>query len=390
MAVTTAIRFDRNELSGAFGDIGTDLPLLVGMILAAKLDPASVFVVYGIMQVATALWYRMPMPVQPLKAVAALVIAGKIAGPVLFGGGLAIGIIMVVLTLTGLIDWLARVIPKSVIRGVQLGLGLQLSILALKEFIPAGGSTGYALALVAFILTVALLGNRRYPPAIFVLSLGAVFAIATAVNVGAIGQSIGFSLPTLRIPQWSDILTGAMLLALPQVPLSLGNSLLATRQIAHDLFPERPALSLKRIALTYSAMNLVNPFFGGVPTCHGSGGMAGHYAFGGRTGGSVIIYGIFYLVLGLILSAGFGAVVGLFPRPILGVLLFFEGLTLVLLARDMMADRKGLGITVLVGLIASTLPYGYLVGMVIGTVLAHLPDRWAVGPLDRTETGIRS
>ena len=369
----TGIRFDRNEFSGAFGDIGTDLPLLVGMILAAKLDPASVFIVYGAMQVATALTYRMPMPVQPLKAVAALVIAQKVPGNVLFGGGLAIGIIMLVLTVTGAIDWLARIIPKSVIRGVQFGLGLQLATLALREYVPAAGVPGYLLAAVAFAITLALLGNRRFPPAIFVLSLGVVFALATAVNLHMLGDNIGLRMPTLRVPAWSDITAGALLLALPQVPLSLGNSLLATRQIAADLFPERPPLALRRIALTYSAMNLVNPFFGGVPTCHGSGGMVGHYTFGGRTGGSVVIYGIFYLTIGLILSVGFGAVVTLFPRPILGVLLFFEGLVLLMLVRDLADTRRDLMIAMLVGLIASTMPYGYLVGMVVGTVVSRLP-----------------
>src|SRR5437763_1504603 len=173
------IRLDRNELAGAFGDIGTDLPLIVGMILAAKLDSASVLVLFGAMQVLTALRYRMPMPVQPLKAVAALVITQKLSGSLLYGGGLAIGLLM---------------------------------------------------------------------------------------------------------------------LALPQISLSLGNSVLATQQIARDLFPER-RIGVRSIGFTYSLMNLINPFFGGIPTCHGSGGMMGHYAFGARTGGSVILYGLLYLIL---------------------------------------------------------------------------------------------
>ena len=136
IGVTTTrggIRFDRNELAGAFGDIGTDLPLIVGMILAAGLHSASVLVMFGLMQYATALRYRMPMPVQPLKAVAVLVITQKIAPEVLYGGGFAIGLVMLALTLTGGITWLARVVPKAVIRGLQLGLGIQLAMLALKK-----------------------------------------------------------------------------------------------------------------------------------------------------------------------------------------------------------------------------------------------------------------
>ena len=124
------IRFDRNELAGAFGDIGTDLPLIIGMILIAGLDAASVLIMYGAMQVMTGFLYRLPMPVQPLKAVAITVIAmkgaGKITPNILYGGGLAIGATMLVLTLTGLMDWIGRVVPNIVVRGIQFGLGLQL------------------------------------------------------------------------------------------------------------------------------------------------------------------------------------------------------------------------------------------------------------------------
>ncbi|MEB3104128.1 putative sulfate/molybdate transporter, partial [Ferviditalea candida] len=148
-------------------------------------------------------------------------------------------------------------------------------------------------------------------------------------------------------------------LALPQVPLSLGNSVLGTKQIVQDLFPDR-SLSVRKISFTYSLMNLVNPFFSGIPTCHGSGGMAGHYAFGARTGGSVIIYGSMYLLLGLFFSSGFGQIVQVFPKPILGVLLLFESLALMGLVRDISNAKSDWFIALLVGLICSLLPYGYL------------------------------
>src|SRR3977135_1029002 len=96
-AVRGGIRFDRNELAGAFGDIGTDLPLIVGVILAARLDSASALILFGVMQILTALRYRMPMPVQPLKAMAAIVISQKIGGDILLGAGLAIGVLMLFL-----------------------------------------------------------------------------------------------------------------------------------------------------------------------------------------------------------------------------------------------------------------------------------------------------
>lgn len=235
------VRFDRNELSGAFGDIGTDLPLIVGMILAAKLDPASVLVLFGLMQLLTGLVYGLPMPAQPLKAMAVLVISQKVTGNVLYGGGLAIGITMLFLTVTGLIDWLARAVPKSVIRGVQFGLGLQLSMLALTQYVPSEGRPGYILAAVAFVCTLLLLGNRRFPPAPFVILIGIAYAFLFKLSAGALVHSAGFQLPHLHRPTLADVLTGFLVLALPQLPLSLGNSILATRQIAHDLFPNGPS-----------------------------------------------------------------------------------------------------------------------------------------------------
>ena len=365
-----AIRFDRNELAGAFGDIGTDLPLIIGVIAAANLDSASALILFGVMQILTALRYRMPMPVQPLKAVAALVIAQHISGNVLFGGGLAIGIVMLLLTVTGLIDLLARVVPKAVVRGIQLGLGLQLALLALKDYVIADGVKGYILASIAFALIVMLIGSRRYPAALFVIALGLIYAVVFKLNGPTLIQGVGFRLPQVYRPGLHDIFTGFLILALPQIPLSLGNSVLATRQITEDLFPERQ-LTVRKIGFTYSLMNLINPFFGGIPTCHGSGGMMGHYAFGGRTGGSVILYGALYLILGLFFSGSFAHVVQIFPLPVLGVLLVIEGLRLILLVRDTVDLKGEFAIAVLVGLMAAGLPYGYLIGICVGTVLYY-------------------
>jgi len=372
------VRFDRNELSGAFGDMGTDFPLLVGMILVAKLDAASVLTVFGAMQLLTGLAYGLPMPAQPLKAMAVLVIAGRADAGVLYGAGLAIGILMLLLAATGLIDWLARAIPKSVVRGIQFGLGLQLAMLALTDYVPSDGRLGYALAALAFVVTLWLLGNRRFPPAPFIILLGMVYAFAFRLDGAALAQGIGLHLPQLHRPAWNDVLTGLVVLALPQLPLSLGNSILATRQIVRDLFPERP-VSVRKISLTYSLMNLINPFFGGVPTCHGSGGMAGHYAFGGRTGGSIVIYGGIYLTLGLFFSQSFLSVIELFPKPVLGVILAFEGMVLIRLVRDMASSVADFTVVVLVGLMCVGLPYGYVLGLVAGTAVSYLLNRKLTG-----------
>jgi MFS superfamily sulfate permease-like transporter len=372
------LRFDRNELAGAFGDLGTDLPLLIGIIAASGADSASILVMFGLMQVFSGLWYGLPMPVQPLKAFAALVIAQKLPGRVIFGGGLAIGLSMLVLTATGLIDALARLVPKPVVRGIQFGLALQLTTLALKEYVPADGLGGYALAAAGFLITVVLLGNRRVPAALLVIALGVAYALAFKLDLATAQRALGLRLPGWHVPAVPDILTGALLLALPQIPLSLGNSILATRQVLHDHFPAR-GITVRQISFTYALMNLVNPFFGGFPVCHGSGGLVGHYAFGARTGGSVVLYGLLFLTLGLFFSQGFQQVVQLFPLPILGVLLLFEALSLAALLRDVAERRTDLLVALLVGLLCWGLPYGYLVGLLVGTAAYYAMQRGWVG-----------
>lgn len=364
------LRFDRNEFAGAFGDIGTDMPLIIGMILAAGLHSASVLVMFGVMQLFTAFLYGIPMAVQPLKAVAVIVITQHIAPGVLYGGGLAIGIAMLLLTVTGGIDWLARVVPRSVVRGLQFGLGLQLSLLALHDYVQRDGARGYVLAGIAFLIIIPLLGNRRFPPALFVIALGVIYAMVFKLDASRISESAGFSLPVVQRLSLSDVISGFFLLAIPQIPLSLGNSVLATRQIAEDLFPER-RIGVRKLSLTYAAMNLVNPWFGGVPTCHGSGGLVGHYTFGARTGGSLVIYGSIFLVIGLFFAAGFENVVQVFPLPILGVLLLFEGLALMQMIRGEATSTRDFFIVLLVGLLANGLPYGYAVALVVGTGLHY-------------------
>ena len=372
----TRLRFDRNELSGSFGDIGTDFPLIVGMIIAADLDVASTLTMFGLMQILTGVTYGLPMPAQPLKAMAVMVIAQQAGSDLLYGGGLAVGIIMLLLSATGLIDLIAKVVPKVVIRGIQFGLGLQLASLALRDYVLSEGATGYVLAASAFAVTVLLIGNRRFPPAPFIILGGFVVAFAFRVDFDALTRGLGFEHPTLHVPTGQDVWLGLLLLGLPQIPLSLGNSILATQQIAKDLFPQR-SLSVRKISFTYAMMNVINPFFSGIPTCHGSGGMAGHHAFGGRTGGSVVIYGLLYLVLGLFCAGSFEQVVHLFPKPILGVILLFEALALLALARDMMHSAAKVSLVFAIGLLAVNLPYGYLVALVAGTLLAYLSERGA-------------
>ncbi|MFN7181497.1 MAG: putative sulfate/molybdate transporter, partial [Planctomycetota bacterium] len=334
------IRFDRNEIGGAFGDIGTDFPLIVGIILASGVNPVNVLVMFGLLQILTGLIYRMPMPVQPLKAMAVIVITQKLDSDILFGGGLAIGIVMLILSLSGFINIISRIVPLCVVRGIQFGLGLQLATLALKDYVPAEGLIGYAVAFLCFVFVILLFGNRKYPVALFVIVIGVIYALFFKLNLSYIKEGIGIQIPKFQIPTFQNIVNGFLLLSLPQIPLSIANSVLATHQTAKDLFPERAPLTVRKISFTYSIMNLIAPFFGGIPVCHGAGGMVGFYTFGARTGGAPIIYGIMYLILGLFFGKIFDNVVHIFPKPVLGVILFFEGIALIKLIFDSLLSKK--------------------------------------------------
>jgi len=365
------LRFDRNELAGSFGDIGTDLPLIIGIVLAAGLDSASVFIVFGALQILTGIVYGLPMPMQPLKAMAVLIITQKLSGEIVYAAGFAIGMTMLLLTSTGLLQRIAKWIPECVVRGIQFGLGLSLASLALKSYVPAMGLPGYVMAAIGLIVMVALWGNRRFPPGLLIIGIGFLYAFVSGLQLSTISEGLSVRIPQLHLPSLAHLWTGFLLLALPQLPLSISNSVIATEKTVSDLFPEQP-ISIGKIGITYSIVNLSAPLLGGIPVCHGCGGLAGHYAFGARTGGSVIIYGFFYLALGLFFSGVLQEVLKVFPQPILGVVLLFEALTLLSLLRDQAHNARNMMIALLVGVVALTLPQGYLLGLVVGTVIVYV------------------
>ncbi|MBN2682726.1 MAG: putative sulfate/molybdate transporter [Bacteroidales bacterium] len=366
------IKFNRNELSGAFGDIGTDLPLIIGMLLASDLQVTNVLLVFGAMQILTGFVYGIPMAVQPLKAVAMIVITQQVSGNMILMSGLLIGVIMFALSASNLLNFVEKYIPKTVIRGIQLGLGIQLALIGLKDYVPAEAVSGYVLAGISFFIAIIFIGNRKYPPAIFIILLGFVYSITFNFNQGFMQpmQPV-FQLPELNT---DDLWSAFFLLTLPQIPLSLGNSIFATKQVAKDLFPEKN-IGVKKIGLTYSIMNISSPFLGGIPVCHGSGGLAGQFTFGGRTGGSVIIYGILYILLGLFFSTNFTEITKIFPLPVLGVILMLEGTALIVLVKDIITDKKQFLIAVVIALIAIGIPYGYFVGMVVGIIMYYLSNK---------------
>lgn len=370
MPALTNIQFNRRELAGAFGDIGTSLPIIVGILLATGLNPAGVLTAFGLAQIITGLLYGLPMPVQPLKAMAVAVIAGQASGPMLQLAGLMIGAAMLILSASGALDWLSRVIPLCVVRGVQAGLGLALARVATKLVNQEGNVWGWVAAGVSILVLALLRKNHRLPGALVVIGAAVIWAAFYRVEWSSLKEGIGFTLPQAEPWPWHQWLTALTLLVLPQIPLSLSNSVIATQQTVRDLFPGKE-LTLRTIGLTYAGINLIVPWFGGIPVCHGCGGLAGYYALGARTGGAVVIYGSMFVVAGLFFSGAFAGLIHAFPKSILGAVLLVEAAVLVLLMRDLRASKPALGLSATVALICVFAPHGYLTGLVVGVAVYY-------------------
>lgn len=373
-SLRSRVAFNRNELGGSFGDLGTDLPLIMAMLVVNDLDAASTFIMFGLLQIFTGLAYGLPMPVQPLKAMAAIMITTGMSGELLYGAGLVVGITMLFLSLSGLITTFDKLVPRCVVRGIQIGLGMKLMLVAIGFMQEEG--FGWILSLVGVLIVLALSGNKKVPPSLILIILGLFVALFTGLQRDIILGGIALSLPKFYMPSLNAMAEGGLLLAIPQLPLSIANSIMATSLLVSDLFPQR-SVSVRRISMTYGVMNLVAPFVSGIPVCHGSGGLAGHHRFGARTGGSVVLYGLMYLTLGGFFASVIHEVTKIFPFPILGVLLFFEGFALLKLIRHVTAVREELSVALLVGVLIIGLPgaYGFLVGMIGGILIFEMLKR---------------
>ena len=120
------------EASGACGDLGTFIPHVIGAMTVAGLAPAGVLFGFGAFLISTGLFYGLPIPVQPMKAVSAVILTDGLKPGEVAAAGMMLGIVLLVLGVTGWIGRLARTIPQSVSAGLQLGLGMLMGVLGIK------------------------------------------------------------------------------------------------------------------------------------------------------------------------------------------------------------------------------------------------------------------
>jgi SulP family sulfate permease len=371
-------RFDRVELAGAFGDLGTLLPIVVGMILINKLSPTTVFLAFGLFYVLTGYYYRLPVPVQPLKAVGAIAIAypGQITEPVIGAAGIIFGGMLVVFSLTGFVDKLAKLFTQPVVRGIQLALGLiflrkGIELIVDRNLFLSGVAgrfpDSYAnliLGLAVFAMVLALLDNKKLPAAIAAVAAGIISGLALG-GLDGLSFSIGPTEMHFISPTLQDFWIAFIMLILPQMPLTIGNACVGTADTCYTLFPNDPLLSKAKagkFALTMGIANFPAGFLGAVPMCHGTGGLAAHYRFGARTGGAPIMIGVLLVLIALVFGEFGFTILALIPKSVLGVLLIFAGLELCPLIRSLKENEE------------------YFVALLISGIALAVPNMgWAFG-----------
>ena len=317
------------ELSGALGDLGTLLPLMLGAVAVVGLAPTPVLLGFGVFYIATALHYRLPIPVQPMKAVAAVLLTAGITPAGLAASGVMIGVVLLVLGATGSVTRLARLVPQSVLAGLQAGLGIALALVGLHLM-----ATAPLVAAVTLVLLLALLLAPRYPAAL----IGLTAAILLAQLLGAPGMQLRPMAPDILsippLPSLAEVQRAFVLYVLPQLSLTFANAILLTALIAGEYFGDRAShVTPARLSITSGLANLLLTPLGALPMCHGAGGLAAHYRFGARSGTAPLALGLALVAFALLPGGpGLGALAAI-PAAGLGALLLMASGELALTKR---------------------------------------------------------
>ncbi len=338
-------RFTWMEFSGSLGDLGLFLPLVVAMTVSCGLDMGIFLILAGVMNILTGLLFRQPIPVQPMKAIAAVVITEGLTQNELVAAGLLMGILL--LAFSGIIDQINRFVPKAIVRGIQLGVGLKLAVkgamgIGSLPFIAWDGM----LTVIFVIGFLLFLLNKKQPALLYVFLTGFLLLYLAHPELYS---TISMTPPHFywHWPEAQAWSAGLWKGALPQLPLTLLNSVIALCALSSEYFPRQGVKPMK-VAASVGLMNLVCVPLGGIPMCHGSGGLAAQYRFGARTGGSVIILGVMKIVTGLVFG---GALLGLlksYPFAILGPMLIFAGVELARSAKDVVHQTRDFTIVLVV------------------------------------------
>ncbi len=314
--------FNLRELGGSLGDFGTLLPFTVGYIVICGFDPAGLLFGIGLTNIFLSLIYRLPLPVQPKKVVGSVALAQAWPVSQVLGTGFGLGILWIMLSLSQRLSELLMKVPKPVVRGIQLGLAISLAL-------TGGGlmEPQLLLALAFLFIGFLMLRNRYFPSSILLILFGFIYSIFTGkLDLSAI--QLGICLPSFHLFTINDVIYGFIYAGFAQMFLTLTNAVIATVSLVHELFPERKDVTPKNLIMNMGFMNLLTPFMGGMPLCHGAGGLAAQYMFGARTGGAMLMEGLIEVSLGLFFSRSIQEIFSAFPDFITGVMLLMASVEL--------------------------------------------------------------
>jgi MFS superfamily sulfate permease-like transporter len=351
--------FNLRELAGSMGDFGTLFPLAVGLIAVNGLNPAGLFIMMGLVNIITGLIYRLPMPVEPKKVVSVAAIAQQWPASLVYASGFGLGLTWFLLAFTGLLHKIVAWTPLFVVRGIQLALGLMLAWQGLKMMRPLPLLGGLAIVIV-FVFRK----NRQVPAALVLMGLGVAIL---AWQGGLSSLKLAITLPPLTVPRLADVWQAMLLAGFAQIPLSITNAMIATAALIRDYFPDKP-VSERRLMINMGFMNVIPAFFGGMPMCHGAGGLAGQYYFGARTGGANILEGLIEIGLGLFLGQSLADLLAAFPMPLIGGMMFLVGLEML----KMVQGLKGWGLAIALLTAIVSIVTNMAVGFGLGLAAAHL------------------
>lgn len=388
-----SFRFNLQEFGGAIADLGTLLPLMVALILINGLNATLVLLLVGLFYILSGLYFRIPMPVQPLKAVAAIAIAFGLSASVIGAAGLIMGLILLILSLTNLISVVVRLFPKAVVRGIQLSIGLILLRrgieLAFSEqtfitetsgsvnlgLFPIGIALGIS-AMLIFILFkfVFFKRSQRFPPSLALVTFG----LGAGVVLGPIPgiNNFSFSLPSTTLPSATDFWIALTVLVVPQLPLTLGNAVVGTWDTARTYFKDKARRVSPRALTTSMALgNMAAGLVGAMPMCHGSGGLTAHYKLGARTGAASLMIGGLLLTAGILLGNNATSFLSLIPLSVLGVMLAIVGIYHAFLVRDIKARSQLVvtGTVAIVTIVMGNLAFGFGAGILLHHIWRFFP-----------------
>lgn len=396
---SNSFRYNLQELGGALGDLGVLLPLTIALITLNQMSATSVLLVVGLAYIIAGLFYRLPVPVQPLKAVAAIAIAGGLSPSVISASGLIMAIFLLLMAGTGAVSKVAKLFPKVIIRGIQLGVGLLLVkaglVLVNRHQVVINGDGGFVtlvnlsipagwlIALVLGAVFILFLRSKRFPASLALLALGIPISILWGSSLGLPGLRFGLSLPTVAIPSLADLSAALVLLVIPQIPLTMGNAVFAMADTAKAYFgSQAKRVTPKALLTTMGLVNMGAGLLGGMPICHGSGGLTAHFRLGARTGGAALLIGVPILAMAIFLDGNIVPIFSLIPYAVLGVLVVFVGVQHSFLIRDLRGIREILvAIAVAIpGLLTANLAIGLASGMSLHLILKTLSRIQVIWP----------